>query len=73
MKDGYGPNSKTMVKHNPPLLYNLEHDPSEKYDVSKKLPDLIAVLLAEVKDHIDKMVPGECQFIAPTKHKKPKK
>jgi len=27
--------------HSPPLLYNIEHDPSEKYDVNENYPDII--------------------------------
>ena len=30
-----------MVEHNPPLLYHLGHDPSEKHDVAKDHPDII--------------------------------
>ena len=32
--------------HEPPLLYNIEHDPSEKYDLGKNYPDIIK----EIKD-----------------------
>ncbi|HID24500.1 MAG TPA: arylsulfatase, partial [Planctomycetaceae bacterium] len=36
--------------HDPPVLYHLEHDPSEKYNVADKHPDVIAQLkrLAEM-------------------------
>ena len=37
--------------HDPPLLFHLENDPSEKYDVSKDHPDVIADLRAEVEKH----------------------
>jgi arylsulfatase A-like enzyme len=37
--------------HDPPLLFQLENDPSEKYDVSKDHPEVIADLRAEVKQH----------------------
>lgn len=37
---GYAP--QAPEKHETPLLYNLDIDPSEKYDVSKEHPDLIA-------------------------------
>ena len=30
------------VMHEPPLLYNLDHDPAEKFDVAKAHPDVIA-------------------------------
>ncbi|UCD28915.1 MAG: sulfatase-like hydrolase/transferase, partial [Planctomycetota bacterium] len=61
-QDAYGPNSKTPVNHDPPLLYNLEHDPSEKYDIAKEKPEVIADIMAEVKRHKDKMIPGESQI-----------
>ncbi len=28
-------------EHDPPFLYNLEHDPSEKYDIAVKYPDVL--------------------------------
>jgi arylsulfatase A-like enzyme len=31
-----------VVQHQPPLLYNVDHDPSEKFDVAKEHPDVIA-------------------------------
>lgn len=30
-----------LKKHDPPLLFNLEHDPSEKYNVANEHPDII--------------------------------
>lgn len=39
------------VTQDPPLLYHLEHDPSEKYDLAEENPDIIADLLAEVEKH----------------------
>jgi arylsulfatase A len=38
-------------EHDPPLLYQLEHDPSEKYDVSKQHPEVIAEIAEVVKEH----------------------
>ncbi|PHS12089.1 MAG: arylsulfatase [Blastopirellula sp.] len=42
--------------HESPILYHLEHDPSEKYDIAKDHPEVIKQILAEVKQHQDKMV-----------------
>lgn len=50
------------VKHNPPVLYNLEHDPSEKYDVAKDHPDVIADIMKEVEKHRANLKPGEDQL-----------
>jgi len=45
---GVGPERQ---EHDPPLLYNLEQDPSEKYEVGKKHPDVVARLIALAKQH----------------------
>ncbi len=37
---GYA-NPRPTTKHEPPVLYHLEHDPSEKYDVAEHHPDVI--------------------------------
>jgi arylsulfatase A len=36
----YGQGEK-KTRHDPPLLYHLEHDPSEKYNVAEKHPDVV--------------------------------
>jgi arylsulfatase A-like enzyme len=59
-QSGYG-NDKP-VKHDPPLLYHLGHDPSEKYDVAKDHPDVIADIQKEVAEHQRTLVPGEDQL-----------
>jgi arylsulfatase A-like enzyme len=46
---GYGqPMPET---HDPPLVYNLLHDPSERFDVSKQHPEVIAAILSAVEAH----------------------
>jgi arylsulfatase A-like enzyme len=40
-----------IVAHDPPLLYNLEHDPSEKYDIGEKHPDVIERLKKVLAKH----------------------
>jgi arylsulfatase A len=50
------------VRHDPPLLYHLGHDPSEKYDVSKDHPDVIADIRKEVALHLANLTPGEDQL-----------
>ncbi len=58
---GYGGGRET---HDPPLLFHLEHDPSEKYNVAKDHPDVIADLLAEIERHRANLTPAECQLTA---------
>jgi arylsulfatase A-like enzyme len=57
---GWGP--KKGNKHDPPLLFNLDHDPSEKYNINKKHPELIADLLKEVEAHKASIKPVENQL-----------
>jgi len=45
-KSAYGGGAETM--HDPPLLYHLGHDPSEKYDISKEHPEVIEDIRKEV-------------------------
>ena len=37
--------------HNPPLLYNLNKDASEKYDISKEYPGVIKKINQIVSEH----------------------
>jgi hypothetical protein len=50
------------VHHDPPLLYHLGHDPSEKYDISEQNPEIIADILQEMIRHLDEFEPGEDQL-----------
>ena len=49
-------------EHDPPLLYNLEVDPSEKYNVAESNPDVIEQIKALVKIHNLNLVKGEDQL-----------
>ncbi len=40
-----------ITEHNPPLLYHLEHDPSEKHDLSKDHPQVLAQIDQLVQEH----------------------
>ncbi len=59
-QSGYG--GDKPVEHDSPLLYHLGHDPSEKYDIAKDHPDVIAAIRAEVERHRSQLVPGEDQL-----------
>ncbi|MCX7826850.1 MAG: sulfatase-like hydrolase/transferase, partial [Verrucomicrobiae bacterium] len=56
----YG-NDKTET-HDPPLLFNLNHDPPEKFDVAKKHPDVIKAIRTEIAAHQATMKSGENQI-----------
>jgi arylsulfatase A len=58
---GYA-NPLTFEKHDPPLLFRLDHDPSERFDVAKDHPDVLADIQREVEKHRAALVPGKPQY-----------
>ncbi len=48
--------------HDPPLLYNLNIDPSEKYDIAEENPDIIAEIQEILEEHLATVVPVENQL-----------
>ncbi len=58
----YGPPARE--EHNPPLLFNLEVDPSEKFNVADSNLDIIEQIQALVKKHNSDLVKGEDQLKA---------
>jgi arylsulfatase A len=58
---GYGGKPET---HDPPLLFHLEHDPSEQFDVAKNHPDVVADLMAEIERHRATLKPVPSQLTA---------
>jgi arylsulfatase A len=56
----YGGPSKT--KHEPPLLYNLDIDPSEKYDIATDHPEIITEIKKVLEEHKATIVPVENQL-----------
>lgn len=46
------------IKHDPPLLYNVEEDPSERFNIAEKHPEVIAQIKEAMKKHEDNMKPG---------------
>jgi arylsulfatase A-like enzyme len=59
-RDGYGKNP--AVRHDPPLLFDLNVDPSERFDVAKGHPKIVAELLKELADHEAGVKPAENQL-----------
>ncbi|MEJ7766968.1 MAG: sulfatase [Chitinophagaceae bacterium] len=55
---------EAAAAHDPPLLYNLDQDPSEKYDLSKANPDIIAVFKTEYEKHKATVKPVPSQLEA---------
>jgi arylsulfatase A-like enzyme len=56
----YGPDPE--VAHDPPLLYDLDQDPGERWDVSAKHPDVVAALAKIAADHAKTVRPAENQL-----------
>lgn len=48
-KPAYEPGEKET--HDPPLLFNLNHDPAEKFDVSAQHPEIVEAMYALVREH----------------------
>jgi arylsulfatase A-like enzyme len=57
--------------HETPLLYHLEHDPSEKKDLAKKHPEVIEQLRAVAENHRASLEPVENQMEKVIPKKKP--
>ncbi len=54
-QSGYEPQA---TEHDPPLLYNLNVDPSEKYDIAADHPEMIEVIMEVVRQHNEALVKG---------------
>jgi arylsulfatase A-like enzyme len=59
-KPAYGKGEETM--HDPPLLYHLGHDPSEKYNIARNHSEIIADIRKEAAMHVANLTPGENQL-----------
>lgn len=57
---GYGQPKPDL--HDPPLLYHLDHDPSESVDVAKQNPEVVKDLLDELARHKSSIEPGKPQL-----------
>ncbi len=49
-------------EHNPPILYNLSHDPSEQFDIAADHPEMLQKINELVAEHKSKLVAGEDQL-----------
>jgi arylsulfatase A-like enzyme len=58
----YVPDTR-LTHHDPPLLYNLNHDLGEQYDISMDYPEVIADIIREVDRHKANLVAGEDQLV----------
>jgi arylsulfatase A len=58
-KSGYG--DDPVKTNNPPLLFHLPHDPSERYDIAAQHPEVVEEISRAVERHRAEMVPGKIQ------------
>ncbi len=49
--ESVGPRARQEIAQDPPLLFHLEHDPSEKFNVAAEHPDVVADLRKEIAEH----------------------
>ncbi|HWX20047.1 MAG TPA: sulfatase [Candidatus Binatia bacterium] len=57
-----GYSSDPPQKHDPPLLFQPQNDPGEKFDVAADHPDVLADILREVEKHRKDLVLGKPQY-----------
>lgn len=57
----YGEFGKREV-HDPPLLYNLSHDPGEQFDIAAQHPDVLLKIKELLEAHNSKLKPGKDQL-----------
>jgi arylsulfatase A len=58
-QNGYG---QGPTEHDPPLLFQLEHDPSERFNVADKHPDIIEDIKRAVTQHREHFEPAQSQL-----------
>ncbi len=62
-RSGFG--TDPAVVHDPPLLFHLEHDPSEKYDVADQYPEVIEQIRQAVDEQRRSVQPVPDQLAIP--------
>lgn len=62
--NGYGSpgNPLKFEPHDPPLLFQLDTDPSERFDMAKEHPEVLADIQREVAKHRANLTPGKPQY-----------
>ncbi len=66
-QSSYQKDSRKRQEHDPPLLYHLGHDPSERFNLNDKHPEVLAQINALVKEHQQHLVAPASQLEVPLK------
>ena len=61
-QDGYGEGAREPITHDPPLLFNLDVDPSEKWDVADAHPEVLQMVKQEIDKHSTHLEPAISQL-----------
>ena len=59
-ESSYGGEGRVVLEE--PLLYNVDHDPSEAFNIADKHPEIVAELTALVQSHLESVAPVENQL-----------
>lgn len=59
-RPAYGPDDRTI--HATPLLYDIENDPGEQYNIASKHPDIVKRLSEKAKEYLSTLVIKESIF-----------
>jgi arylsulfatase A len=46
------------VHHDPPLLFNVDQDPAERFNIAEKYPEIVSLIKERTEQHKNKMVKG---------------
>ena len=60
-QSAYGPDHPE--RHDPPLLFHLAHDPSEKFTLGTNKPAALADIARAVAEHRARLVPAKSQLV----------
>lgn len=61
-QDAYGAGARQAVAHDPPILYHLEHDPSERINLAESHPERIEEIMADIEAHRKTLQPAPSQL-----------
>jgi arylsulfatase A-like enzyme len=60
-QSAYGPDKPEP--HDPPLLFNLAQDPSERFNVATNHPNVLADIAKAVEEHRARLLPAKSQLV----------